>query len=269
MTQGGGSAASSDEEIDLLLDLIKEYLPIGNIAWMRVVDEYNRRVPAERAHNKNSILKRFNTLHQRLMPTGDPNMPDNVRKAKHLNYLIMDKSECVNMNGDEEASEEDDKEELLDDPVAALLEANKQAGEQKKEATATDATIAAIRPIPLSISTGTGITSSRTSRAQNKRAKSDTDKMIEAFVKMEEVHLRRQKAKDKEERMQMKAFMGLVGGALTAFVNSNRDGDGHGLAFGAVGASLFGESSDSDDDHSSTLSTVPPLLGSSLLEERR
>jgi hypothetical protein len=260
LTQGGGSTTYTDAEIEILLDLIQQYLPIGNIAWMRVVDEYNRRVPTERARNKTSILKRFNTLHQRLMPTGDPNMPDDVRRAKHLNYLIMDKSECVNMNGDDLDLEEDDAEieEELVDPVVALREA--EGTKVAPPAITGDVTTAAIRPVPSSISTGTGITSSRTSRAQNKRAKSEADKVIEAFVKIEQVHLRREKAKDKQNRQQMQAFMGLIGGALTAFMNSNANGDGQGRAFANIGANLFGESSESDEGSSICTLDSPPTV---------
>jgi hypothetical protein len=223
--EGGPTSHYSDEELDILLGLIKEYLPIGNIAWMRVVDEFNKRVSPARVRNKASILRKYNSLHQKLMPTGDPNMPPHVKIAKHINYLIMDKSEMINA---EEMDEEEEAEvQVVDEADTDPLEVNANP----PDPTEPTEPAAAFAPVPSSTTF-----SSRNTRAKNKQGRSETREFLELFMATEKAHyerlklkderdmarqkakekqdLARQKAKDKKDRQQWKAIMGIVTGAV-------------------------------------------------------
>jgi hypothetical protein len=212
--EGGPTSHYSDEELDILLGLIKEYLPIGNVLWMRVVDEFNKRVPPDRVRNKASILRKYNSLHQKLMPTGDPNMPPHVKIAKHINYLIMDKSEMINA---EEMDEEEEAEvQVVDEADTDPLEVNANP----PDPTEPTEPAAAFAPVPSSTTF-----SSRNTRAKNKQGRSETREFLELFMATEKAHyerlklkderdMARQKAKDKKDRQQWKAIMGIVTGAM-------------------------------------------------------
>ena len=67
----------------------------------------------EQQRTVESLRRKFRDLHLKKAPTGDPNMPATVRRAKEINLLIRQKSMvCIDCNETEE--EEEDDEEGLD-----------------------------------------------------------------------------------------------------------------------------------------------------------
>jgi hypothetical protein len=97
--KGGHKQWFTPEEVDLLLDAVERHMPIGQEKWMCVVRDFNNSVPPDRHHDKTGIQNKFNNLWKVKKPTGDPTMPDDVRRAKHINYKIMAKSQLSAMGG--------------------------------------------------------------------------------------------------------------------------------------------------------------------------
>lgn len=113
-------------ETENLLELIEEVLPIGMNEWDAVLARHVSRYP-ENDRTRDSIKRKFASLYNSKKPTGDPNCPPTVRKAKQLYNLIkerMDISDCESegsfpgsIGQPEEAEEEDGAEDEDPDPL--------------------------------------------------------------------------------------------------------------------------------------------------------
>ena len=102
----------SERELQSLLDTIESILPIGSEEWDRVRNVHSIDFE-EQQRTVESLRRKFRDLHLKKAPTGDPNMPATVRRAKEINLLIRQKSMvCIDCNETEE--EEEDDEEGLD-----------------------------------------------------------------------------------------------------------------------------------------------------------
>ena len=58
-------------------------------------------VDPDRHRDKNKLQNRFRNLWSVKKPTGDPTIPDDVRRAKRINYRINGKSQMVTMGAKE------------------------------------------------------------------------------------------------------------------------------------------------------------------------
>ena len=93
MPRNLGYTNYSSTEVKSFLDVLEEQLPIGPDQWQEVADlheqnGYNNRDPY-------SLRRKFNTLHKKTCPTGDPHMPEDVKQAKRIKYLIGDKANLI------------------------------------------------------------------------------------------------------------------------------------------------------------------------------
>jgi hypothetical protein len=88
------NAKFTDEETQALLDAMRMIIPIGREEWEQVVTEFNHYFPLSRRGLEN-LRRKFNTMANKKIPTGDPNIPDHVKEAKEINSLIFSKSEAV------------------------------------------------------------------------------------------------------------------------------------------------------------------------------
>ena len=64
-------------------------LPIGTDEYDIVTSQQSQSFPGR---DVDALRRKFNTLHQKRCPTGDPNMPWEVRQAKRVKYKIGDKA---------------------------------------------------------------------------------------------------------------------------------------------------------------------------------
>ena len=92
-TVGGGRRAGasnySKAELQSLLSTLESVLPIGQDEWEEVAQQHATSFPGR---DIDSIRRKFATLHRKQIPTGDPSMPPEVRRAKRVKYLIGDKA---------------------------------------------------------------------------------------------------------------------------------------------------------------------------------
>ena len=68
-----------------MLDLLEKILPIGPDKWNEVVELHSEKFPRR---NFESLQRKYNTLHQKSIPIGDPHCPPEVKQAKQIKHLI-------------------------------------------------------------------------------------------------------------------------------------------------------------------------------------
>jgi hypothetical protein len=71
-------------EINNFLALVEEYMPVSAQSWQLVVDLHAEKYNKEKRTSE-SLWRKFQEVCRRTGPTGDPNCPDYVIYAKHLN----------------------------------------------------------------------------------------------------------------------------------------------------------------------------------------
>ncbi len=77
-----------------MLKSVREYLPISGLEWDLVAQRHMQFHP-DQERSGDQLKKKFNKLAKTQMGTGDPNMPADVREAKVIRGLIIEKSEGV------------------------------------------------------------------------------------------------------------------------------------------------------------------------------
>lgn len=71
----------SIDEINNLLDLINDELSISATLWGNILKSHLSRYPDQR-RSVDSIKRKFKELYSKKVKTGDPNCPQEVRRAK-------------------------------------------------------------------------------------------------------------------------------------------------------------------------------------------
>lgn len=120
-----GRSNYSPTEVDHMLESIREYLPISGLEWELVAQRHMQFHP-DNERSGDQLKKKFNKLAKTQMGTGDPTMPADVREAKAIRLLIIEKSEGVTGSEDEPFALDDLDEEPADG--AAIEEANINGG---------------------------------------------------------------------------------------------------------------------------------------------
>jgi len=80
MSRGRGFTVA---EIDSLLEIIDDVLPIGPNDWDRVTERHCTFYPGL-GRTRESLQRKFASLYNHKKPTGDPSCPVYVRNAKHI-----------------------------------------------------------------------------------------------------------------------------------------------------------------------------------------
>ena len=230
----------------MLLDLIQELKPMGRMEWETLLDKFNRRVPAARERDVRGIQSKFASLHSKKMPTGDPNMPADVKRAKHLHYKIMEESDMVDVEAmsDEKNAEESSGSELEATEPTDLTK-------QTDDATAT-------------ASTSSLTTSSRKARRKRKKPEAD-DAFLKVFLETEKMNQKRERQRMKRDDRNMKMLFGLLTSAIVTLgkkdTNPNQEANQDlNFAQAALTNALDSEDSDSNSCSSIDSGDSPPTV---------
>ena len=89
-------------EIQVLLTSIERILPIGMLEWDAVLNVHEREFPDGTTRTREGLKRKFASLYKLQMPTGDPNFPPDVLRAKRLYQEIKKKAEVAEGGEDEE-----------------------------------------------------------------------------------------------------------------------------------------------------------------------
>ena len=93
------------EELDDLMDLVESFLPISAQNWQAVADVHLENYRRE-ARTAESLRRKFQEISRRTGPTGDPNCPPYVIKAKRINRQLVQMIDAS--SGGSEAKRSDD-----------------------------------------------------------------------------------------------------------------------------------------------------------------
>jgi hypothetical protein len=156
-------------ELTCLLDALEEFLPIGGDEWDMVERNHAKYYP-ELKRTKESLRRKFASLYLARVPTGDPNCPPEVRRAKYIHEEIKKRSGLSDgeaVESEQEASEEgeeDEDEELEGDPEVGEMSdhpAGLPAPEEEEPAATADAGEDAGPPTINVITAGRGSTKNK------------------------------------------------------------------------------------------------------------
>ena len=99
-TKGNGKVGKSNytrEELLSLFAIMERILPIGTEEWEQVQMEHSQEYPGR---DVESIRRKYNTLHRKQVPTGNPNISPEILAAKRVKRKIGDKADIG--GGDDE-----------------------------------------------------------------------------------------------------------------------------------------------------------------------
>ena len=118
--QALGRSNYSAAELDVMLESVREILPISGAEWELVASRHLTYY-GDVSRTGDQLRKKFGHLSKTTIPTGDPNCPLNVQEAKAIRQLIIEKldgatgsNEDVFSPDDEEAPLEEAEEDELD-----------------------------------------------------------------------------------------------------------------------------------------------------------
>lgn len=78
------------EELYDMLNIISDILPVGKTEWVMVGNRYNKMYPMMQ-RNMENIRRKYNTLANAKIPTGNPNMPEENEMAKRIKMELNKK----------------------------------------------------------------------------------------------------------------------------------------------------------------------------------
>ena len=97
-----------------LLKAVERILPIDAEGWTEVHEIFNSK---HSSRGVEGLKWKFNKLSNKPVPTGNPNIPEDVKLAKSIKGKLFRQSGATNLSDKEEEEEEDEEEEELDDDV--------------------------------------------------------------------------------------------------------------------------------------------------------
>ena len=99
-------------ETTTLLKAVERILPIDAEGWTEVHEIFNSK---HSSRGVEGLKRKFNKLANKPVPTGNPNIPEDVKLAKSIKGKLFRRSGATNLSDEDE--EEDEEEEELDDDV--------------------------------------------------------------------------------------------------------------------------------------------------------
>ncbi|ETV65045.1 hypothetical protein H257_18171 [Aphanomyces astaci] len=73
-----------DDDVDIMLDCVQSLLPLGQHGWAKVAQLFNANQSVVFARDWEACKRKFTFLKAHKKPTGDPNYPPLVARAKRL-----------------------------------------------------------------------------------------------------------------------------------------------------------------------------------------
>ena len=107
-------------ETTTLLKTIERILPIDAEAWNEVHDVFNSK---HTPHGVEGLKHKFNKLANKPVPTGNPNMSEDIKLAKSITSKLFCHSGVTNLS-EEEEEEEEEEDEVDDDNITETVDEN-------------------------------------------------------------------------------------------------------------------------------------------------
>lgn len=87
-------------EIDHLLGVLDHYLPLCKDEWDTVLTEHEK-LFRNQQRTTDSLRRKFATMHRKKMPTGDPMIPADVKRAKYIKNKMTERADMGVMDSDD------------------------------------------------------------------------------------------------------------------------------------------------------------------------
>lgn len=94
-----------DFDVGVLLDAVQEVLPLGGNGWEKVQQIFSRNQAITTARDADACKRKFIALKNHRKPTGDPDCPPNVVRAKRLQREIDSHASVQKIGSDGEVAE--------------------------------------------------------------------------------------------------------------------------------------------------------------------
>ena len=91
----------SEEKVEFLLECIAIVLPVGEEDWNRELESQNANYP-ERNRDVLSIRRKFQKLYRKIGGSFNPTCHKNVREARRIRNLIIEKADAGNLTSESE-----------------------------------------------------------------------------------------------------------------------------------------------------------------------
>ena len=101
-------------ETTTLLKAVEWIVPIDAEGWAKGHEIFNSK---HSSRGVEGLKRKFNKLANKPVPTGNPNIPEDVKLAKSIKGKLFRRSGATNLSDEEEEEEEDEEEEELDDDI--------------------------------------------------------------------------------------------------------------------------------------------------------
>lgn len=103
-TGGGKGPNFTKAELENMLELIEnsDKMPMCMTDWDAIADKHRTRYPMG-DRNGESLRRKFNLLANTKMPTGDPRIPPEVKKAKHIHWRMTEEAGMLSGSPEKEA----------------------------------------------------------------------------------------------------------------------------------------------------------------------
>jgi hypothetical protein len=97
----------TDAEVNILLNHVEEFMPMGSNGWQKVARLFNACDLVHHARDVDSCKRKFVKLKNHAKPTGDPDCPPLVKRAKRLQYAIDNHAAVVSLDDEEKHDDEE------------------------------------------------------------------------------------------------------------------------------------------------------------------
>ena len=108
-------------ETTTLLKAVERIVPIDAEGWAEVHEIFNSK---HSSRGVEGLKRKFNKLANKPVPTGNPNIPEDVKLAKSIKGKLFRRSGATNLSEEEEEEEDEEEEELDDDIVTETADEN-------------------------------------------------------------------------------------------------------------------------------------------------
>ena len=212
-TKGNGKVGKSNYTRDELLSLfavMERILPIGTEEWEQVQMEHSQNYPGR---DIESIRRKYNSLHRKQVPTGNPNIPPEILAAKRIKQKIGDKADVgggedenfdleAGFSGSDGGQGQDPPQEV-ENRVPVSIETRPSAGGQRRG----------------SQSSGTSVASSRVPRKSKQQdANQEFFQLMRMQMMMDQEERRQERLENRKRQEQWAGLVtAIVGGIATAF----------------------------------------------------
>ena len=123
-----GLSFKKDETLSLL-DLVEAVLPVSPQEWDEVTNLHLQNWP-DLERSKDTLKRRFQSLYLKRAPTGDPSIPDEVRRAKQILQEIKQRAD---MSDGEESIAQKPKARSTTDEDFTVPTATEEDEEEQQE----------------------------------------------------------------------------------------------------------------------------------------